>query len=264
MQQVKILDVKVNRVDLDDVLATIREWTKQKSKHYIVSPNIEFIVAAQKDLEFRKILNDADLSIPDSSRLGWAEQILSEKNLFKKILLWPFFILPIKPFIKDFPLVTGVDLMENICQDFQDSAATIGLLGGQSGVAEKLSECLIKKYPKLSIPFVTDGGRVSLQGELDDKNLPKVKMEIDVLFVAFGHIKQEKWIVKNIQNFPAKVFIGVGGAFDYLSGSIPRAPLFTRSLKLEWLFRLIFQPWRIKRFISLVKFVFLVLFAAKS
>src|SRR3989338_5459360 len=80
----------------------------------------------------------------------------------------------------------------------------------------------------------------------------------DILFVAFGHIKQEKWIGKNLKKIPVKVAMGVGGAFDYLSGEVMRAPKFIRVLGLEWLFRLILQPWRIKRQLALVKYMILL------
>lgn len=83
--------------------------------------------------------------------------------------------------------------------------------------------------------------------------------KVDILFVAFGSPKQELWIAKNLKNIPATVSIGVGGAFDFVSGKVPRSPKILRKLGLEWLFRLIIQPWRIKRQLSLITFVFLVL-----
>lgn len=86
-------------------------------------------------------------------------------------------------------------------------------------------------------------------------NIPKV----DILFVAFGSPKQEIWIYENLDKLPVKVAIGVGGAFDFLSGKIKRAPFWIRKAGLEWLFRLINQPWRIKRQLALIKFVILIL-----
>ena len=83
--------------------------------------------------------------------------------------------------------------------------------------------------------------------------------KIDILFVAFGSPKQEIWIADNLKALPAKIIVGVGGAFDFISGKVPRAPKVFRSLGLEWLFRLSIQPWRIKRQLSLIKFVVLIL-----
>ena len=79
------------------------------------------------------------------------------------------------------------------------------------------------------------------------------------MFVAFGSPKQELWIAQNLDKLPAKVVIGVGGAFDFVSGKVKRAPVWVRKIGFEWLFRLIIQPWRIKRQLRLVKFVYLVL-----
>ena len=82
---------------------------------------------------------------------------------------------------------------------------------------------------------------------------------MDILFVAFGFPKQEQWIAENLDKIPVKVAMGVGGAFDYISGNVPRSPVFIRKLGLEWLFRLIIQPWRLKRQLALFKFIYLVL-----
>ncbi|EKD85274.1 MAG: hypothetical protein ACD_38C00056G0001 [uncultured bacterium] len=81
---------------------------------------------------------------------------------------------------------------------------------------------------------------------------------VDLLFVAFGHIKQEKWIDNNLDKIPVRVAIGVGGAFDYLSASVPRAPKVLRKLGFEWLFRLMIQPWRLKRQLALLKYLWLL------
>lgn len=93
----------------------------------------------------------------------------------------------------------------------------------------------------------------------DKMNPHTLNQKIDILFVALGHKKQEKWMSINSPKLNARVMMGVGGAFDYLSGSIPRAPLFMRYLGLEWLFRVIVQPWRIKRFWKLPVFVYKVM-----
>lgn len=82
---------------------------------------------------------------------------------------------------------------------------------------------------------------------------------IDILFVAFGAPKQEFWISENLEKLPVKIAVGVGGAFDYISGKTPRAPGFIRNIGLEWLFRLIVQPWRIKRQVALLEFAWLVI-----
>jgi len=86
-----------------------------------------------------------------------------------------------------------------------------------------------------------------------------LKAGVDILFVAYGFPKQEEWIAKNLPKLPVKAAMGVGGAFDYISGNVSRAPFFVRAIGLEWLFRLIRQPWRIKRQLRLATFILLVI-----
>jgi len=83
--------------------------------------------------------------------------------------------------------------------------------------------------------------------------------KIDILFVAFGSPKQEEWITKNLETLPVHVVMGVGGAFDFVSGAVSRAPVWIRKIGLEWLFRLAVEPWRIKRQLALIEFILLVL-----
>lgn len=264
MESINILGVRIDKVTMAQTLDLISEWFKSDTKRYIVTTNVEFVMAAQDNKEFRDVLNNADLSIPDSSRFGWAKHILEEKNPIIRLLLWPFFTLPRSSFIKPFPVTTGTDLMEKIARQFSKTDHSIGLIGGNKGVAERAAECLKAKYPTLNIAFALEGPKVRVNGEPEKpqssnliyKDLPRCS----ILFVAFGHVKQELWIKKHMQEINAKVFIGVGGAFDYIAGKVPRATKFLRDLGLEWLFRLIIQPWRIKRFGSLTKFVFMILF----
>ncbi|MBI4036772.1 WecB/TagA/CpsF family glycosyltransferase [Candidatus Daviesbacteria bacterium] len=221
-----VLGVKIDDVSMDEALETVHGWLKKsfgyaQDKHYIVTPNPEFLITAQKDLEFKRILNEADLSIPDGVWL----KLSGVKNT-----------------------VPGVDLMEKLVEKSTDWAVTVGFLGGRNGVAEKAVKCLLQKYPEIKITFAISDPPTSF-------HLPPT----DLLFVAFGHPKQEKWIAENLSYIPVKIAMGVGGAFDYISGKVPRAPKFLRDFGLEWLFRLIAQPWRIKRQLALLKYLFLVL-----
>lgn len=256
--KIDILGVKIDRVSMDEIIQTVGYWVHSRGKHYITTPNIEFIILARKDEIFRKILNNSNLAVPDSSRFGWILNVLRAKNLLNKLVVWPFFIFPTSPPLIRFEHATGIDLMERLIKEGCDWGVTMGFLGGGSGVAKKLKECLARKYPKLKITYCSEGGVIDKEGnEMDVSKY--VIPDTDILFVAFGAPKQEKWIAKNLKKYPVKVMIGVGGAFDYLSGKIPRAPWFLRNFGFEWLFRFIRQPWRIKRIWNLVKFVFGVL-----
>lgn len=200
---------------------------KQTEKYYIVTPNPELLVIANGDKEYKGILNEAKLALPDGIGVMMAAKLLGV-TLRQRI--------------------HGVDLVKSLCREASNRPITVGFIGAGPNVAEITSECLIKMYPNLKVGMVAS----EWSSALKDK-------KIDILFVAFGSPKQEMWIASNLSTLPAKVVIGVGGAFDFISGRVRRAPLFLRQVGLEWLFRLIIQPWRIKRQLSLIKFVLLVI-----
>jgi len=218
----QVLGVKIDDVNLNKATEIVESWLSGKGKHYIVTTNPEFIMTAQRDSEFKKILNNSDLSIPDGKGLRIGTDIVCN--------------------------TPGIDLMEALIKLAEEKGLTTGFLGGRGEVAQMTANCLIKKYSKLKVTFVSEEPNVMLSGTKD----------IDLLFVAFGHPKQEKWIFENLKKIPVKVAMGVGGAFDFFSGRVPRAPLWVRNLGLEWLFRLVVQPWRIKRQFALLKYLVLI------
>ena len=212
---------------LEYIIKSLENFTK---KYFIVTPNPEFLVLASHDSKFKDILNSADLALADGIGVVLAGKIL--KN-------------PLKG------KVTGVELLESLCERVAKKPITVGFLGGGDGVAERTAECLVKKYPGLKVAFASAEYNFY-------KNYNGYK-SIDVLFVAFGAPKQEMWMSENLEKIPVKIAIGVGGAFDYISGKVPRAPRWAQSIGLEWLSRLIVEPWRIKRQLALLEFIFLVL-----
>lgn len=233
-----VLGVKIDDISVDQAVKAVEDWLHKLGKHYIVTPNPEIVVMAQKDLELKKIINNADLAIPDGAGLKLSGDIVNT--------------------------TPGIDLMESLIKLAADLGFAVGFLGGRGEVAKETAERLRKKYPKLTVRYALEGPVIPAKaGIYTNKDLwipDQVRDDkVDILFVAFGPPKQEKWIAKNLDKLNVKVAMGVGGAFDYLSGRIPRAPKLMRSLNLEWLFRLIIQPWRIKRQINLLKFLLLVM-----
>jgi N-acetylglucosaminyldiphosphoundecaprenol N-acetyl-beta-D-mannosaminyltransferase len=204
----------------------IKGLEKSEEKYYIVTPNPEILVLANNDPVYKKVINNAKLALPDGIGVMMASRLLS------KPLRWR---------------IHGVDLMEGICREVSKRPITVGFLGGRANVAESAAECLRVKYPGLKVNFTEE-----------EWNFEKKHPETDILFVAFGSPKQEIWIAENLSRLPVKVAIGVGGAFDFVSRKVMRAPVLVRKIGLEWLFRLIIQPWRIERQLRLIKFIFLV------
>lgn len=214
-----LLGVRIDDVSLDQSVQIVENWLKNPGSHYIVTPNPEFLVDAQKDLKFKEILNHADLAIPDGKGLKLGSDIVCN--------------------------TPGIDLMERLVKLAAEKGFTTGFLGGRNQVAELTAKRLQKKYSGLKVAFISEE--------------PTKISRMDILFVAFGHPKQEIWIAENLEKIPVKVTMGVGGAFDYISGRILRAPAWIRRLNLEWLFRLIIQPWRIKRQLKLLKYLWLIM-----
>lgn len=262
--KIEILGVKIDNLSLQEVLEKIEQFLNSKFQHYIVTPNPEFLVLAQKDKNFKEILNYADIAIADGIGLIYAAKFLKKPILQK---------------------ITGTDLMWQICELVEHKNCSIYLLGAEEGIAKKTAEVLKENFSKLKIVGTESGGQVEVSsreqitpspptplpegeggrlrrpGEGIDiiKNINQAKPKI--LFVAFGQIKQEKWIFYNLDKLPSvKLAMGVGGAFDYISGNIKRAPKILQTLGLEWLYRLIQEPRRWKRiFKAVIVFPLLVL-----
>jgi N-acetylglucosaminyldiphosphoundecaprenol N-acetyl-beta-D-mannosaminyltransferase len=147
--------------------------------------------------------------------------------------------------------VHGSDIVEKVCARIAKQPITVGFLGGKQNVAERAAERLVKKYPGLKVSFA--------QSEFEIRSPESEFPSADILFVAFGSPKQEKWLSRNLPKLNVNVAMGVGGTFDFISGRVKRAPVWVRNLGLEWLFRLIIQPWRVKRQLQLPVFILTVL-----
>jgi N-acetylglucosaminyldiphosphoundecaprenol N-acetyl-beta-D-mannosaminyltransferase len=196
--------------------------------YYIVTPNPEQITRCQYDAHAMTLLNDAQVSLPDGIGVVWASKMLGGTIKTR---------------------ISGIEFMQDLCKESVRKRVTIGFLGGRGEVAEETANRLSQKYPGMDVVYAQD--------EWDEKKM--IRKHIDILFVGFGFPKQEEWMSQNIGKVPVKVMMAVGGSFDVLSGRLPRAPQFMRVLGLEWLFRLVIEPWRWKRQMSLLKFVSLVL-----
>lgn len=225
----EILGVRMDNLTKREILEKVESFLEDSVQRYIVTPNSEFLVRAQEDEEFMEILNKADLATSDSIGLIFASWFLG------------------KPLKGRF---AGVDLMEQICREAVQKKWQILLVGGEEGVAQKTAEVLRENYLGLLIE------------EINDLEFAQYSTERpSVLFVALGAPKQEKWIACNLKKNPSiNLAMGVGGAFDFISGRVSRAPKFLRYVGMEWAWRLSVQPWRARRiFNAVIKFPWLVI-----
>jgi N-acetylglucosaminyldiphosphoundecaprenol N-acetyl-beta-D-mannosaminyltransferase len=227
-----IMGVAFSDLSIAQVLEYIEKIVKNTpGKHYLVTPNPEILVMASVDIRYKNALNGADLALADGVGVILASWLLGNRIRHR---------------------IAGVDLVENVVKHVAEKPITVGFLGGGPGIAVKTADCLKKKYPGLRVGL-------TFEGKPDNQTIQQIKdSKTDILFVAFGSPQQEIWISENIEKLPAKISIGVGGAFDFISGRVNRAPLWMRKIGLEWLFRLFVQPWRIRRQLSLLTFIYLV------
>ena len=227
----EILGVKIDDIDKSEALAQVKDRLASGKKGYIVTPNPEIIMLAQADPSYKKVLNQAFLSLPDGIGVVLAGKILGES-------------------IKE--RLTGVDFTSGLAALCAEHGFNLFLLGAADNVSKKASEVLQKDFPGLNIAGTYSPDLIRENHEKIMKRLNE--QEIDVLAVAFGPPKQEQWIAENLAKLKVKTAIGVGGTLDFIAGEKPRAPSWLRTLGLEWLFRLGNEPTRWKRQLSLPQF----------
>jgi N-acetylglucosaminyldiphosphoundecaprenol N-acetyl-beta-D-mannosaminyltransferase len=233
---VDILGVRVDDVTLDEALAIADAAIRSGQPHRIVTPNAEITMAARYDADFRRILNDSTLAIPDGAGLLLAARLLGTPLRVQ---------------------VAGTDLAEMVATLSAAKGYRLFLLGAAPGIAELAAGHLIALNPTLEIAGTYAG---SADPAADDATRARLKEagRIDVLLVAFGARKQEAWLERNQAHLGIPLTMGIGGVFDFWSGRVPRAPRLIRRAGFDWLFRLAVQPWRWRRQLALPRFLIAV------
>ncbi|MEM6283823.1 MAG: WecB/TagA/CpsF family glycosyltransferase, partial [Chloroflexota bacterium] len=236
-ERVHILGVPVDKLMYDTLLAHIAAWIGAKDRlHQMCTVNPEFVMMAQRDPNFYNILNRVDLCMADGVGLVYASRYLRDP-------------LPGR--------VTGSDGVPIIAERAAREGWRLFLLGAAAGVAEQAADALRERYPGLQIAGTYSG---SPRATDEDAIVEIVNAaNADILFVAYGAPDQDKWIARNAPRLNVSVAMGVGGTFDYVAGVVPLAPQWMRDAGLEWLYRLVRQPGRIRRQMRLPAFVWAVL-----
>jgi N-acetylglucosaminyldiphosphoundecaprenol N-acetyl-beta-D-mannosaminyltransferase len=220
-----ILNVKVHALTNTQTLALIEEFIASRQPHQLVTVNPEFVITAQHDADFRQIINSATLALPDGIGLLKAARFLRTTPLPER--------------------VPGSDLVVQLAELSHRKGYRIFFLGAREGVAEKAIEKLKVRYPNLQVAGFYAGSPGSAENEAIVHRI--LSTQPDILLVAYGAPKQDKWIARNLHHLQVPVCIGVGGSYDFIAGAAKRAPLWMQRLDLEWLHRLIVQPWRWQR-----------------
>jgi N-acetylglucosaminyldiphosphoundecaprenol N-acetyl-beta-D-mannosaminyltransferase len=252
---IELLGIKVNTESKHEIIAQLEARIDSNQKTFIVTPYSEFFYRGFFDYDFKKILNKADFSLPDGIAVQWLSYFLNipfrTKSFYSKalevnwqmiysgasILLNPS---KVREVIKE--KISGADFFWDLCEIANKKNLSIFLLGGFGETGKIVAEKVKARFPNVKIAGISNSSPsdVNLLDQINQSNA-------DILMVAFGPVRQEKWINKNYDQLKVKVVIGLGGTFDYVAGIKKQPPRWIRSIGLEWLFRLITQPTRIKR-----------------
>jgi len=238
MKKIDILQTQVNALSQQNLVDLVHNWTKKNESKYICFANVHMIMEGYDDENFRNIVNKADIVAPDGMPLVWYIKLAGFKNQER---------------------VCGPDMTLKICELAEKESIPIGFFGSSEEVLKKLKTNLIKMYPKLKISCCISPPFRKLTIEESKMYINQINNSgIKILFVGLGCPKQEKWMFQH-RNEINSVMLGVGAAFDFISGTKKIAPDFLKKCGLEWLYRLLQEPKRLwKRYLKHnPRFVFL-------
>ena len=201
---------------------------------FIVTVNPEIVMESIIDNEFKKILNSSSMNTADGAGICWAIDYLYDKNVER---------------------ITGSDSVKEISKICAKHSQPLFLYGAAPGVADKAASILMQDIPGLNVV----GTHSPETAVIPFENLPEDVQDrlysASVVFVALGAPSQEKWISRNLHHLPnCKLIIGIGGSFDFIAGTVKRAPAFFQNNRLEWFYRLYLEPSRWKRMMKLPAF----------
>ena len=237
-ESVYVLGVRVDRISRDQALGRIMEivgrWRSSEHQlpcQQLITVNPEFVMAAQRDASFRQAINAAALVVADGVGVVWATRYLRAATPER---------------------ITGVDTLVALAQRCASTGYRLYLLGAAPGVAEEAAIRLQSLTPGLQIVGTYAGSPAPAE---EEAIIERVRVaQADILCVAYGAPAQDLWIYRNLSRLPVALAVGVGGAYDFISGRQRRAPRLFQQLGLEWLYRLYREPWRWRRMLALPLF----------
>lgn len=224
-KQTLILNVAVSATNYEKTLLKIRQWIENKRRSYICVSAVHLVMECQKNLSLLIGVNRAGLVTPDGMPLVWLSKLYGKKEVKR---------------------VYGPTLMLKLCKLAELKKYKIFLLGGSVGQTKILKEKLLQQFRKLNIVGIQDTPVRPFSFEVNKNIIKKINnSHAQIVFVGLGCPLQEQWIIDNRKLLKPEVLIGVGAAFDFISGEVKQASIFLQTLGLEWLFRLIHDPRRL-------------------
>lgn len=226
--KIDVMGVQFDNVTMDEALCRFQTLLRGEKAAYCVTPNAEIVYEAMHDPNLCGILNHADLVLPDGAGVIKSARMLGT---------------PLKE------KVAGIDFAAGVMDLLAKNGGRLYLLGGKPGIAQAAAENLRKKYSGLQIAGCSDGYFKNEAAAVKKIN----ESGADVLFVCLGAPKQELFMQRNQDLLHVKFMVGLGGSLDNFAGAAKRAPQWMIRLNLEWLYRLIREPWRFRRMLRLPK-----------
>lgn len=215
---------KIYKKDINSFFKLIKDNLINNKKTFIITANPETFIMGENDSEFNKIILDKNtILVPDGIGIVKAGKMLNY-NIKERI--------------------TGIDIATKLLEYCNTYKKSIYLYGSKQEVIDKMKSVIENKYPNSILVGAKNGYSKNKDFDFDEI----VKLKPDVVLVALGMKTQEMLIYKYLHKFDKGIFVGVGGSFDVISGSKKRAPKLFQKLNIEWLYRIITEPNRIKRF----------------
>lgn len=230
--KINILGFHIDNIRMAEAILKISGFIKDRTPHQVITANSLMLNAALENKRLKEVFRRSHLVVPDSIGILLAGKILG------------------KPLAERVP---GIDLMYQLFALCQKERYSIYLLGAKPGVAAQAAENIRRQFPRLNIAGTHHGYFTDREEDLVIEEICSQKP--DILFVGLNIPHQELWIDQRLNSLGVPVMIGVGGSFDVISGRIKRAPAAMQKLGLEWLWRTIVEPWRVKRIILLPVFL---------
>lgn len=265
---VKIIDIPINALSKQEAILRIKELIDSGKKSQICTVNSEFLNQAFNDNQFKDLLKKSSLNLADGFGVLWSAKFLQFKktNSIQLVLAWLISIIriPLTPNYFTSPIperISGSDFVWDIAKFAADNQIKMFLLGGDPTIAERAALQMQTKIPGLRISGVHSGDPAQTPEIIESIN----KSKAAILLVAYGSPKQEYWINENLKKTNSKIALGVGGTFDFIAGVKKRAPLWMQKSGLEWVYRLIKEPKRIVRQLSIpVLMIQILIYKLKS
>jgi len=240
MNRANILGVQVSAIDMAMALEAIRGWIDRREPHYVCVTPAHAIMDYRRDPELLRIANRSGLTTPDGMSIVWLLRLMGHRHVGR---------------------VYGPDLMLEVCKHSAAEGWRHFLYGGKPGVADRLASRLEARIPGINIVGTHSPPFRHLSPQKDEEIIRQINDSgADIVWVGLSTPKQERWMADQLGKIAAPVMVGVGAAFDFLSGTKPQAPRWMQRSGLEWLFRLMTEPRRLwRRYIKYPYFALLVL-----